>query len=595
MILNLGSLTFNTLTSEGGGTPAWGTEMGQGEGYRFAFEDMENFLPAMVYNSVPDIDKVTCPLGKGGAQAQDYEFVLASIFKKVFVNGIRVKDADFLLLIVKKLVGAHHVGRRTLKYNPRMTYRGFEINHDCYNKMAATLGLSGDAAWFVNEIYTKNQDELHFVAYILGEDTITYGTNEVKKNAMLAKLKGATNTGKTESYNNTNVLQEIYFGTPGSGKSNKVKKLVAKHEEDTFRTTFHPDTDYASFVGSYKPVMVTAKKTARQADVLTQQELTDILRDRYNKAAANPLMNNNSAIMQFGIEFYGYFNGKIASYSIPKVANDAIIPGTSYDKELYKAVNIGPWVEEHYATHTPGFISYEFVPQAFTDAYVRAWQNLETPVYLVIEEINRGNCAQIFGDLFQLLDRGPDGKSEYPVKADKDLCRYLETILGTDHEGIKDGNLRLPANLHILATMNTSDQSLFPMDSAFKRRWAWKYVPIDADCADSQFKITIGDKTYKWSSFLTKVNKRIHKLSDSEDKQMGNFFIKTDLDVEDFKSKVMFYLWSEVCKEYEKSGSFFKNKRDNDTEFTFNSLFPTNEKTNSILQGFMEFLEVEEV
>ena len=132
------------------------------------------------------------------------------------------------------------------------------------------------------------------------------------------------------------------------------------------------------------------------------------------------------------------------------------------------------------------------------------------------------------------------------------------------------------------------------MDSAFKRRWSWKYVPIDSSDPDSQFTITIGDKTYKWSSFLDKVNERIHKLSDSEDKQMGNFFIKDNIGVEEFKSKVMFYLWSEVCKEYEKSGSFFKDKNDNDAEFTFNSLFPTNADTNKRLQGFMAYLGVDE-
>ena len=75
---------------------------------------------------------------------------------------------------------------------------------------------------------------------------------------------------------------------------------------------------------------------------------------------------------------------------------------------------------------------------------------------------------------------------------------------------------------------------------------------------------------------------------------MGNFFIKSDIDVDEFKSKVMFYLWSEVCKEYEKSGSFFKDKNNNDAEFTFNSLFPTNNETNKILQGFMAYLGVEE-
>ena len=157
----------------------------------------------------------------------------------------------------------------------------------------------------------------------------------------------------------------------------------------SIRTTFHPDTDYASFVGCYKPVKD----------------------DEDNKK-----------------------------------------------------------------------IVYEFVPQAFTDAYVAAWSDLEHPYYLIVEEINRGNCAQIFGDLFQLLDR-KNGKSEYKIKADKDLAKYLceakdkdgQDVL-MDKDGIKDGKLCLPANLHILATMNTSDQSLFPMDSAFKRRWDWEYI-----------------------------------------------------------------------------------------------------------------------
>ena len=241
-------------------------------------------------------------------------------------------------------------------------------------------------------------------------------------------------------------------------------------------------------------------------------------------------------------------------------------------------------------------LKYEFVPQVFTNAYVKAWNNSETPVYLVIEEINRGNCAQIFGDLFQLLDRDDSGVSEYTIKADTDLMKYLESDkgLGVGHDGIKAGKLRLPSNFHILATMNTSDQSLFPIDSAFKRRWAWEYVPIDYEKEESRFIIMIGNKKYQWLSFLNKVNERIHSLSDSEDKQMGNFFIKSDVDVEEFKSKVMFYLWSEVCKEYERCGSFFIDKNNGDSEFTFNSLFPTNDHTNRLLQGFMDYLGVAE-
>ena len=396
--------------------------------------------------------------------------------------------------------------------------------------------------------------------------------------------------GKLQKTKNTNKLQKIYFGTPGSGKSFKVAELVKGHERYTFRTTFHPDSDYATFVGSYKPI--TNDGNALGDTGIDEQKLINIFvqSTQYkNEMKARYLYEgliHTEDIRRLGLD-PNAISAKLKSQGFQNCA---------YTTELNLMFAMHKWLQDE-GYLSKGEISYKFVPQAFTDAYVAAWQNPDDVVYLIIEEINRGNCAQIFGDLFQLLDRGEDGVSEYPIKADTDLKNYLESKEGfgsPNHDGIKDGKLRLPGNLHILATMNTSDQSLFPMDSAFKRRWDWEYVPINADCADSQFKITIRDKTYKWSSFLTKVNKRIHKLSDSEDKQVGNFFIKKDIDVEEFKSKVMFYLWSEVCKEYEKSGSFFKNKRDNDAEFTFNSLFPTNDKTNSILQGFMEFLEVEE-
>ena len=188
MILNLGSLAFNANIETGGGTPAWGTELGQGEGYKFVFEDMSDFFTGMVYKSISDINNVTCPLGKGGNQRADYDFVIASLFDKVYVNGKKVNDARFLLLIVKKLNGDHHVGRRTIKYNPRMSYHSEYINEDCYNKMAATMGLPKNAAWFVYELFIVNQDELHFTAFELGQTPQTYRNNEEKRNAFLRKL-----------------------------------------------------------------------------------------------------------------------------------------------------------------------------------------------------------------------------------------------------------------------------------------------------------------------------------------------------------------------------------------------------------------------
>lgn len=290
--------------------------------------------------------------------------------------------------------------------------------------------------------------------------------------------------------------QIIFFGTPGSGKSYKVNELIKGKK--FHRTTFHPDSDYASFVGCYKPTM------------------------------------------------------------------------------------------------KDGEISYSFTPQVFTEAYVDAWKNPKEEVYLVIEEINRGNCAQIFGDLFQLLDRNSDDRSYYPITADSDLRDYLYGVLGEGHEGIKNGELCLPPNLRIFATMNTSDQSLFPMDSAFKRRWDWEYVPVDysESVSSSRFVISLGSEKYRWVVFLQTINQRIFKATNSEDKQMGNFFIKADVSESEFKSKVMFYLWNEVCRdEYGTQNNFFRFiQNDKDIEFSFNDLYQTDgcEK----LKGFMAYLGV---
>lgn len=479
MILNLGSLAFNANIETGGGTPAWGTELGQGEGYKFAFEDMSDFFTGMVYKSVADTDKITCPLGKGGNQRADYDFVIASLFDKVFVNGKRVNDAQFLLLVVKKLNGDHHVGRRTIKYNPRMTYRGEYINDDCFKKMTATMGLPEDAAWFVYEIFIENQDELHFTAFELGQKPQSYRNNEERRNAFINRLQKNGKRLNVIATQTNYIPQQIFYGAPGTGKSNTIKREVDEKGKKCFRTTFHPDSDYSTFVGCYKPSMKPTGVT------LASKEKEEI-------------------------------------------------------------------------------ITYKFIPQAFTRAYVEAWKT-EEDVFLIIEEINRGNCAQIFGDLFQLLDR-KDGVSEYPVEADTDLAAYLKEALKDSQrmdipEEVNSGEkLMLPANLYIWATMNTSDQSLFPIDSAFKRRWDWKYIPIDT--RKEQWSIAVEKTNYSWSSFLEIVNERVLKATSSEDKQLGFYFCKADdkkISAEKFVSKVLFYLWNDVFKDYDEGESIFRD------------------------------------
>jgi len=130
-------------------------------------------------------------------------------------------------------------------------------------------------------------------------------------------------------------LQKIYFGAPGSGKSYQVKNIVSSHEDFTFRTTFHPDSDYASFVGSYKPIM-SQSCFIKQSGTLTIKQLADILKDRYNNANQGDKI---TSIFLFGIEYSEYFNGIIKSYSKKDVI-DMAIPNTRYETELNKAVNL---------------------------------------------------------------------------------------------------------------------------------------------------------------------------------------------------------------------------------------------------------------
>ncbi len=326
--------------------------------------------------------------------------------------------------------------------------------------------------------------------------------------------------------------QIIYYGAPGTGKSHSVKCETKAWEDKgrVVRTTFHPDSDYSTFVGAYKPTTESVQRY-----------------DIYNK----PMTKDGQSVME-------------------------------------------------------QIITYEFVAQAFLQAYIDAWKNREEPEFLIIEEINRGNCAQIFGDLFQLLDRGDNGYSEYSVRADKDLQKHLAKafadVVLDDYPKVKSGEvLILPKNLYIRATMNTSDQSLFPIDSAFKRRWDWKYVPIakgnDND-VELNWEIAVDSEKYDWWTFIETINKHIFGTTNSEDKQLGFFFCKAKdniIDAETFVGKVIFYLWNDVFKDYGFDGSIFADKDDMaNPKLSFDKFYLPNGKVNKDkIKIFLTNLELE--
>ena len=363
---------------------------------------------------------------------------------------------------------------------------------------------------------------------ILGQERILRTTGEKKKT-------------------HAHPFQQIFYGAPGTGKSHKVKEVTDKlPKSDVFRTTFHPDSDYSTFIGCYKPTK--EKPTSAKQPIWDYDILVDKFKE-YLKANENI----TNACTLFGYDYHDSIieiqnNGK----KIADLVNDAHKSQSSYDSVVRAGMSC---YESHPNSNRTNSITYEFVPQAFINAYVRAYHT-EEPVFLVIEEINRGNCAQIFGDMFQLLDRNCEsGESDYAIKPDSDLQNYLSSVMAdarTDKEEIKSGEeMCLPSNLHIWATMNTSDQSLFPIDSAFKRRWDWKYMPIDYE--KEKWSIVAKGVQYSWSDFLKKMNNLVASATDSEDKMLGFYFAKAKkgiIDADTFVGKVVFYLWNDVFKDY---------------------------------------------
>lgn len=369
--------------------------------------------------------------------------------------------------------------------------------------------------------------------------------NDGKFDCLIFNSQYSDNTKSTLDCSEVNLngvnRQAIFYGAPGTGKSHCVSEITNGHE--VIRTTFHPDYDYASFVGAYKPV---SEKISNQ---------------------------NNSQ------------------------------------------------------SNSSEQIVYRFIAQPFLNAYVEAWKKLcseeeqDKSVFLVIEELNRGNCAQIFGDVFQLLDRKDNGFSDYPISCDSDIQKYLaESFQSLDFgkltyieqnydkessilEDLKTGKkLVLPSNLYIYATMNTSDQSLFPIDSAFKRRWSWNYVPItqgvDENGNTIDVSIQIENEKYDWWDFISKINERIESVTNSEDKKLGFFFCKARngiITADEFVGKVLFYIWNDVFKDYGFDDEIFK-LNDNGERLKFSSFYEfKNNKTQpncAVIRTFLKNLDI---
>lgn len=241
-------------------------------------------------------------------------------------------------------------------------------------------------------------------------------------------------------------------------------------------------------------------------------------------------------------------------------------------------------------------ISYEYVPGPFMTTFVKAVKSLlsDTPerFLLIIEEINRANMAAVFGDIFQLLDRNAEHVSEYSITTTQDMRKYLMKELNCTEDVVKE--IKIPSNMYIWATMNSADQGVFPMDTAFKRRWNFEYLDID-DGEDGMeefvFEIEVAKEilTINWNKLRHAINKRLTDMGVNEDKLLGPYFIAksvmegdNDGFVDAFKNKVLMYLYEDAAKH--KRDRIFavevKDKYDKSIE---------NKRYSQILKNFNEF------
>ena len=503
MNIDLGSLFFNASIETGGGTPSWGTALGQSSpDYKLTYPGAADILIAMDYCYWPLSDSISCKLGKGGkeykaiaSQSIDskYEITKAAVFYDVYVkveNRLIPVDKPFILLVTRENENTHK-GRRTLKYSDSTSIGEFS-NKDFYDAVQVQLG-GPNVCWFAYAIDAVEQSKLIISIVKVSDTHESYANPETRKRTWMSLLptsmQASFGTQNSFSFNISPSYiptQIIYYGVPGCGKSNKIREqLKDVPEKNKVRVVFHPEYTNAEFIGQI----------------------------------------------------------------LPKVN---------------------------------GHVTYEFTPGPFTQVIKRAYLNPNEQFYLVIEEINRGNAAAIFGDTFQLLDRlkagetdslGNDpanaavntfteGWSQYFVQND-DVNAYIR---GTENS-IQIGKIRfdsntairLPPNLSILATMNTSDQNVFTLDNAFQRRFDMELVRNEFDltkpAVNAQYNAEIDDTGIKWGQFWGWINAKITAtlkgLSSTEDKRLGVWFVSNVggiIDDKVFAEKVLKFLWDDVFK-----------------------------------------------
>ena len=506
MRIDFASLAFGYTVKSGGNTPNWSTAFGQGREHKINQSDEINeIIKGLIYKSVSP-EKISTPIGKGGnryyGNTDNSPIVIGSVFTNVYINNVKIEDAKFILIVTRDTTPSHY-GRLKLKYNPENQFS--DSNEDYKN---------WDFFSNAKKTLGLSEDACWFFTdlSIENQDTLKLTAVIVNKFASVTyeDAEDLHNSWRklvpdlfenTEATKHKNPLQIIYYGVPGSGKSHEISRKLEKE------------------------------------------------------------------------------------YDIPEKQQDLFVERTVFHPEYTNADFIGQIMPKL----VQGKTDFVFKPGPFTSILKKALCDSANRYVLIIEEINRGNAAAIFGELFQLLDRIEDsskttshekelntygkGWSEYFVM-NSEINNYIRSSddsfdgKALDLNGIHfsaNTGIRLPPNLSILATMNTSDQNVFTLDNAFQRRWDMKLIENvfgDTDEEKNQKGAFVdSEKKITWEKFQNAINLKISKMSEDaglssmEDKRLGCWFVKAVKQGSDFiipkdlfAEKVLKYLWDDAFK-----------------------------------------------
>lgn len=403
--------------------------------------------------------------------------------------------------------------------------------------------------------YLNNSDWLH-----------TGHVSELAEHIMPEEDSGVTFNFVTNYFSDFS-RNRILFGAPGTGKSftlNKEKDELLADGGECERVTFHPDYSYANFVGTYKPTMLGPINDFSVG--VDEKDVLSILLDK-SKTAQDKYTLLYDKFKDDGLTRLPILLGLYTDESFKTLKKDGTDAAGDNSVERNHGRAIRPYVNLITDKKSVPEIAYEYVPGPFMRTLVKALKNSKTnepkPFLLIIEEINRANMAAVFGDVFQLLDRDDKEVSEYPIQASEDIKKYLAKELGDLPNDYSE--IRIPDNLFIWATMNSADQGVFPMDTAFKRRWDFTYLGID----DSEAKISgktvelgtgANKRLVEWNELRKAINLELSSYKVNEDKLLGPYFLSKKVIPETepidptkfiatFKSKVIMYLFDDAAKQ----------------------------------------------